>query len=56
MNLHPDKCKVLTICNSLPTLLGILPCIQFRYSLGDNLLEYVDYEKYLGVNITSKLV
>ena len=27
MNFHPDKCKVLTIFNSLSTLLGILPCI-----------------------------
>ena len=34
-------------------MLGILPCIQYFYVLGDNPLDYADSEKDLGVDINS---
>ena len=55
MNFHPDKCKVVSVANRLPPLLGILPNIQYFYSLGDNILDYVDCEKDLGVDINPTL-
>ncbi len=55
MSFHPLKCKVLSVANRLPPLLGILPCIQYIYFLGENALDYTDSEKDLGVNINSKL-
>ena len=32
MNFHPDKCKVVSVANRLPPLLGILPCTQYFLS------------------------
>ena len=55
MNFHPKKCKVVSIERNPPPLLGILPNIQYIYSLGDNFLDYADTEKDLGVFINSKL-
>ena len=55
MNFHPDKCKVVSVANRLPPLLGILPCTQYFYSLGDNILDYVNSEKDLGVDINPTL-
>ena len=46
---------IFTICNSFSTLLGILPCIKFIYSLGENLLDNVDSEKTLESISFSKL-
>ena len=51
MKFHPQKCKVVSIAHRLPPLLGILPNIQYFYSLGDSPLDYVDSEKDLGVDI-----
>ena len=50
MQFHPQKCKVLSIC-SRPSPLGMLPGIEYHYSLGDSLLDYADNEKDLGVEI-----
>ena len=55
MRFHSQKCKVVSIANRLPPLLGILPNIQYFYSLGGNPLEYVERERDLGVDINSKL-
>ena len=55
MNFHPQKCKVVSIAQRSPPLLGILPNIQYFYTLGENILDYVDCEKDLGVDINSKL-
>ena len=52
MRFHIGKCKVLNVSNRSP---GIFPDSQFRYSLGDNILEYADFEVDLGVNITTRL-
>ncbi len=55
MNFHPLKCKVVSVSHRLPPLLGILPCIQYIYYLGENPLDYPDCEKDLGVDINTKL-
>ena len=55
MKFHPGKCKVISICNSPPPLLNILPDIEFLYFLGTACLDYVELEKDLGVDISPKL-
>ncbi|MCP4457910.1 MAG: reverse transcriptase family protein [Cytophagales bacterium] len=55
MKFHPSKCKVLSICSSKPPLIDILPCVQFFYSMGDFLIDYVDSEKDLGILMNSTL-
>ena len=55
MNFHPLKCKVVSVANRPPALLGILPNIQYFYTLGDNTLDYSESEKDLGVDINSNL-
>ena len=55
MKFHPDKCKVLSVNAKSPetSLLGVLPFFRFIYSLGGELLDYVESEKDLGVMVTS---
>ena len=55
MKFHPKKCKVLSVATKLPPLLGILPCIQFHYQFGEDLLDYTHSERDLGVDINSKM-
>ena len=55
MNFHPQKCKALSVATRPPALLGILPNIQYFYTLGNNIMDYVESEKDLGVDINSKL-
>ena len=55
MKFHPNKCKVLSVANNAPPLLGILPNIQFIYFLGEIPLDYTESELDLGVNINPKL-
>ena len=55
MKFHPQKCKVVSIAHRLPPLLGILPNIQYFYTLGDSPLDYNNSEKDLGVDINTKL-
>ncbi len=55
MNFHPQKCKVVSVARSPPPLLGVLPFIQYFYSLGDSPLDYAESEKDLGVNINTNL-
>ena len=54
MKFHPLKCKVVSI-HSSPSPLAFLPFVPFHYQLGENLLEYVENEKDLGVLINCKL-
>ena len=55
MKFHPDKCKVLSVTAKSPetSLLSVLPFFRFIYSLGGELLDYVESEKDLGVIVTS---
>ncbi len=55
MKFHPLKCKVVSVAQRLPPLLGILPFIQYIYYLGEDSLDYADSEKDLGIDINSKL-
>ena len=55
MNFHPQKCKVVSVANRTPPLLGILPHIQYFYVLGNDILVYADGERDLGVDINTKL-
>ena len=55
MNFHPDKCKVVSVSHRSPPLMGILPFIQYYYTLGEGLLDYTDSEKDLGVDINCHL-
>ena len=55
MNFHPQKCKVVSVAIRPPALLGILPNVQYFYTLGNNIMDYVESEKDLGVDINSKL-
>ena len=54
MNFHPQKCKVVSVAIRPPPLLDILPDIQYFYTLGRDLLDYVVSEKDLGVDINSR--
>ena len=54
MKFHPLKCKVVSI-HSSPSPLAFLPSVNFHYQLGENLLEYSENEKDLGVLINCKL-
>jgi endonuclease/exonuclease/phosphatase family metal-dependent hydrolase len=55
MNFHPQKCKVVSVANRSPPFLGILPCVQYIYYLGESPLDYAESEKDLGVDINPKL-
>ena len=57
MKFHPAKCKVLSVSNpnSHSPLLGILPCIQYSYSMGSAVLDYTESEKDLGIHINPTL-
>ena len=55
MQFHPKKCKVLSVAITRPIFCGVLPFTQFVYSLGENLLDYVDSEIDLGVTVNSFL-
>ena len=53
MTFHPDKCKAMAITNKF--LDYPLPFYEFWYHLDDKLLNYVDFEKDLGISIDHKL-
>ena len=49
MNFHPDKCRVLSVCDKKLPWIDILPFSRFPYELNNNILDYVDNERDLGV-------
>ena len=55
MRFHPSKCKVLSISLFKPPLIEYLPCIQYVYSLGNNILDYASSEKDLGILMNATL-
>ena len=38
-----------------PPLIDVLPCVQFMYTMGDTLLDYVPSEKDLGITVNRTL-
>ena len=55
MKFHPDKCKALMVYNLKLPLLGVLPGIQYFYSLGNEIIDYCESEKDLGIYINGTL-
>ena len=55
MKFHPSKCKVLMVTKYLPPLIDTLQFVQFYYTMSNNLLEYTESEKDLGVSINRTL-
>ena len=55
MKFHPSKCKVLMVNRSKLPFLNILPFVQFHYSMGDDLIDYCEVEKDLGIHINGSL-
>ena len=51
MNFHPSKCKILMVSKFSPPLINELPCVQYFYTMGNNLLDYVVSEKDLGITM-----
>ena len=54
MKFHPAKCKVLSVSHLRPSLIGILPEVEFMYYLGNVMIDYCTDVKDLGVNINCK--
>ena len=52
---HPKKCKVLQVTLKLEQYMYVLPFSRFPYHLNNEILNYVLYEKDLGVIINTKL-
>ena len=54
INLNLQKCKVVSI-KSKPSPLAMLPFVSYHYYLAENMLNYADSEKDLGVCINNCL-
>ena len=55
MKFHPSKCKVLMVSKFNPPLINDLPFVQFYYKMGNDLLNYAESEKDLGITINRTL-
>ena len=55
MKFHPSKCKVLMVSRFNPPLIDVLPTVQFFYSMGKTILDYVSSEKDLGITMNRTL-
>ena len=56
MKCHPSKCKVVMVSKfSPPLIIDVLPCVQFFYSMGSEVLDYVNSETDLGILINIAL-
>ena len=53
MHFHPDKCKVLQIHESEPLCTKVLPLAKFYYSINNNIIDYSECEKGLGVLVNT---
>ena len=49
MKFHPDKCKVFQIHENEPLCTKVLPLAKFGYYLNNDILDYTECEKDLGV-------
>ena len=55
MKFHPSKCKALMVSKCKMPLLNILPFIQYQYSMGQQMIDYCEVEKDLGIHINGTL-
>ena len=53
MHFHLDKCKVLQIHESEPLCTKVLPLAKFYYSINNNIIDYSECEKDLGVLVNT---
>ena len=54
MTFHPSKCVVLPV--TLKNVQYILPFDRFAYHLNNEILDYKDSQKDLGINVTTRLL
>ena len=54
MKFHENKCKVLTVTNSKPLFMDVLPFTTHPYTLGNIILDYTSCERDLGVFINER--
>ena len=56
MKFHPDECKVLTVSNNeTPLFIEALPFTTTFYLIGQDIIDYTDSQKDLGIYINTKL-
>ena len=54
MKFHVDKCKVLSVANSVPILVDVLPFSRYSYQLGNTTLDNTDCERDLGILVNER--
>ena len=56
MKFHPEKCKALTVSNNeKPVFIDKLPFTTTFYSIGQDIIDYIDSQKDLGIYVNAKL-
>ena len=56
MKFHPKKCKVLTVSNNeTPVFIDELPFTTTFYTIGQDIIDYTDSQKDLGIYMNAKL-
>ena len=53
MSFHPDKCKALSIHDSRPDFVKVLPFPYCHYNINGNIIEFCENERDLGVLVSS---
>ena len=53
MSFHPDKCKALSIHDSRPDFVKVLPFPYCYYNINGNIIEFCENERDLGVLVSS---
>ena len=54
MKFHENKCKVLTVANSEPLFMNVLPFTKYPYTLGNVILDYTNCERDLGIFVNER--
>ena len=54
MKFHADKCKVLSVANSVPLFVNVLPFSKHSYQLGNTILDYTCCERDLGIYVNER--
>ena len=54
MKFHVDKCKVLSVANSVPIFVDVLPFSRYSYQLGNTILDYSDCERDLCILVNER--
>ena len=54
MTFNESKCKVLTVTNSEPLFMNVLPFTKYPYTLGNVILDYTNCERDLGVFVNER--